>query len=374
MRGFQKGIRIATIAGIPIYLHVSWFVVFGLVAWSLSQGYFPARYPDLPAASYWAQGLIASLLLFASVLAHELGHSFVARRHDIGIASITLFIFGGLAALEDDPRTPAAEFQIAVAGPVTSLAVAGLFAGVAAVVPPASSIAAVTGYLAFLNVVLAVFNLVPAFPLDGGRVLRAVLWRFWGRARGTRVAVTTGTGFAYFLIGWGILGLLTGAGLGGVWAILIGWFVKEASAAAGRQSELEEVFTGVSVRDLMIPDPVTVPADATIEEATRTHFLRHGHGGYPVVRDGEIVGVISMSEVSSVPRERRADVTAGEVMTPVSTESALAAGDDVIAALRKMSELESGRLLVWEAGTVVGMITHTDILRRWRTAATLGAG
>lgn len=374
MRGFQKGIRIASIAGIPIYLHVSWFVIFGVIAWSLSQGYFPARYPDLPAASYWAQGLIASLLLFASVLAHELGHSFVARRHDIGIASITLFIFGGLAALEDDPRSPTAEFQIAVAGPVTSLAVAGVFAGVAAVVPPASSMAAVTGYLAYLNVVLAVFNLVPAFPLDGGRVLRAVLWRFWGRARGTRIAVTAGTGFAYLLIAWGILGLLTGAGLSGVWAIFIGWFVKEASAAAGRQTELEEVFAGVSVRDLMISDPVTISADATLEEAARTHFLRHGHGGYPVVRDGEIVGVLSMSEVSSVPRDRRAELTVGEAMTPVSSETALATEDDVLAALRRMAETESGRLLVREGDAVVGMITHSDVLRRWRTTRALGAG
>jgi Zn-dependent protease/predicted transcriptional regulator len=372
MTGFQKGIRIATIAEIPIYLHVSWFVIFGLVAWSLSHGYFPARYPDLPVATYWAKGLVASLLLFASVLAHELGHSLVARRHDIDIASITLFIFGGLASLEEDPRSPGAEFQVAIAGPLTSLVVAGLFAGVAAVVPPASPGAAVAGYVAFLNVVLAAFNLVPALPLDGGRVLRAVLWKVWGRARGTRVAAGAGTGFAYLLIAYGIFGLFVGAGLGGVWAILIGWFVKEASTAAGRQGQLQEVFADVRVGDVMVPDCRTVPAEATIDRVIREHFMRYGYGGFPVVREGELIGLLSLVDVSKIPRESRTEVTAESAMTPLEEETVVEADADILAALRKMSELDSGRLLVRDAGRCVGMVTHSDIVKRWQVARALG--
>jgi Zn-dependent protease len=372
--GFQKGVRIATIAGIPIYLHVSWFVIFGLVAWSLSQGYFPARYPELPVATYWAKGLTASLLLFASVLAHELGHSFVARRHGIGIVSITLFIFGGLASLDEDPRSPGAEFWVAIAGPLASLLVAGGFAVLAGATPAGSAVAAVAGYLAFLNVVLAVFNMVPAFPLDGGRVLRAALWKVWGRARGTRIAAAGGTAFAYLLIGYGIYGLLTGAGLGGLWAILIGWFVKEASTAAGRQTQLEEIFADVRVGDVMVADCRTIPADATLDRVVREHFTRHGHGGYPVVRDGEMIGVLSLADVTKVPRERRAEVTAESAMTPVTDETVVDIEGDILTALRQMAASESGRLLVRDDGRCVGMVTHSDVLRRWQMARALGEG
>lgn len=374
MTGLQKGIRVATIAGIPVYLHVSWFVIFGLVAWSLSQGYFPARYPDLPLATYWAKGLAASLLLFASVLAHELGHALAARRYQIGIASITLFIFGGLASLEEDPRTPGAEFWVAIAGPATSVLVAGGCAAVAAVLPPASPVAAVMAYVAFLNVVLVVFNLVPAFPLDGGRILRAALWKIWGRARGTRTAAAAGTGFAYLLIAYGIFGLLAGAGLGGVWAILIGWFVKEASTAAGRQTQLEEIFADVRVGDVMVPDCRTVPADATLDRIVREHFMRYGHGGFPVVRDGEMIGLLSLGDVSGVPAERRSEVTAEAAMSPLGEETVVDVDGDILTALRHMAALGSGRLLVREAGRCVGMVTETDILQRWQTARALGHG
>jgi Zn-dependent protease len=371
---FQKGLRIATIAGIPIYLHVSWFVIFALVTWSLAQGYFPVRSPDLPVQTYWAQGLVASLLLFASVLAHELGHAFVARRHEIGIGSITLFIFGGLPSLDEDPRTPGSEFWIAVAGPITSLAVAAVFAALAALAPEASGTAAVAGFLAYLNVVLAVFNMVPAFPLDGGRVLRAALWKVWGWARGTRVAVAGGTAFVYLLIGYGIVIFLTGGGLGGVWAVLIGWFVKEASAAAGRQTELEEIFADVRVGDVILADLVTVPAEAILDRAVREYFERHGHGRFPVERNGEVVGLLSLSDVSEVPPERRTETTVENTMTPLAEETSVDADQDILTALRRMGETGGGRLLVREGGRAVGMATRSDVLWRWRVARSLGGG
>lgn len=371
MTGFQKGVRVATIAGIPVYLHVSWFVVFALVAWSLSQGYFPARYPELPVATYWAKGLSASLLLFASVLAHELGHSLVARRYGIGIVSITLFIFGGLANLDEDPQSPGAEFWVAVAGPAVSFALAGLFAGAAAAGIGGSAVVAVTGYLGFINLVLGLFNLIPAFPLDGGRVLRAALWRWKGRTWGTRAATTAGTAFAYFFIAYGILLLLSGGGLGGLWAIFIGWFIKEATAATSRQTSLEEIFADIRVGDVMVADCVTIPGTTTLEEAARTFFMSRGHGGFPVEKGGEIRGVISLADLRRVPREAWAGTTVSEVMSPAGPAIMVDADRDITTALRQMAGAGTGRLLVREGGRCVGMVTHGDILQRWQIGEAL---
>jgi Zn-dependent protease len=212
----MSGIRIARVFGIPIYIHFTWFIIFGLIVWSLSEGYFPSRYPDLPASSYWAKGLVAALLLFASVLFHELGHSVVAMRNGIGIVSITLFIFGGLARLKSDPKGAWVEFKVAIAGPIASFILGGLFYGAAQLEFGGSSVTAVTSYLGLLNIVLGAFNLIPAFPLDGGRILRAAIWNFTGKTRATRIASGIGTSFAYLFILYGVFGLATGAGIGGV--------------------------------------------------------------------------------------------------------------------------------------------------------------
>ena len=193
-------IQIARVIGIPIYLHFSWLIIFGLIVWTLSTGYFPAQYPDLPASSNWAKGLVASLLFFVSILLHELGHAVVALRHGLRTRSITLFIFGGVAQLEKDPKDGRAEFWMAAAGPLVSLALAGLFYACATLPFVGPSAAAVAKYLALINLILALFNLVPAFPMDGGRLLRGALWGPMGKARATRIASGAGTFFAFFLI------------------------------------------------------------------------------------------------------------------------------------------------------------------------------
>ena len=244
-------VQIARVRGIPIYLHFSWVIVFGLIVWTLSTGYFPAQDPDLPASSYWAKGIVASVLFFVSILLHELGHAVVGARHGLRTQSITLFIFGGIAQLEKDPKDGRAEFWMAAAGPLVSLTLAGVFY-VCAILPLAGpSTAAVAKYLAMINLLLALFNLVPAFPMDGGRLLRGALWGPLGKARATQIASGAGTFFAFFLILTGVFTLLRGDPLAGVWYILIGWFIKEASAASYQQVRLDEALRGLTVRDAM---------------------------------------------------------------------------------------------------------------------------
>jgi Zn-dependent protease len=357
------GLRVARVLGIPVYVHSSWLVVFSLIAWTLSTGYFPERYPGLTAASYWARGLAASALFFLSILLHELGHSVVALRHGLHIESITLFIFGGVARLAGEVRDGRVEFKMAAAGPAVSLALAGLFyaASLAPVAGPAAR--AVSRYLAGMNVVVAIFNLVPAFPLDGGRLLRGLLWPRVGRLKATRTASTAGTLFAYFLIFVGALALMRGAPVAGVWNILIGWFLKEAAADAYRQVRVDEALSGVSVADAMIRDVATLPADLSVAEAARDHFLRTGYPAYPVVRGDEVVGLLQLRDVIQMPAEERDGTSVQGAMLPLTDDLVAAPGDPVLEALARMGGSPRGRLLVMDHGRLVGMLSTRSILR-----------
>lgn len=356
--------------GIPVYLHFSWFLVVALFSWSLAQGYFPTRYPDLPAAAYWSRGLSATLLLFASVLAHEFGHALVARRLGVGVESITLFIFGGVASLSDEPLSGGDEVKIAAAGPAVSLAAALLFH--AASLGTGGSPAAVARLLAHLNLVLVVFNLVPAFPLDGGRILRGLLWRRRGRMQATRIAVRFGTGFAYLLFAYGALGLLAGQVGAGLWSIFIGWFLRSASRAAYQQVSLEHALAGIPVRDVVSEDGAAVPAEATVQEAVTGHFVRHGRDGFPVTRDGKVVGLIGLEDLREVPRGEWSRATVEEVMRPVDAETTIRGDSDLVEALRRLATARGNRLLVRSGdGAILGLVTQGELLRRWQMSREL---
>jgi Zn-dependent protease len=290
-------IQLFRVLGIPVFVHFSWFIVFGLIAWTLATGYFPERYPNLPVTSYWAKGLLASLFFFVSILLHELGHSLVALRSGIAIRSITLFIFGGVARLEKDPPDGRTELRMAAAGPAVSVALAGLFMGASLLARPGGTPWAVARYLAVINLVVAAFNLVPAFPLDGGRLLRGLLWRSMGKARATRVAARAGTLFAYFLMASGVVSMLRGAGISGMWYVLIGWFLKDASTGAYQSARVDEALRGVTVGDAMVTDVATLPAEISVAEAAHDYFLRTGYGAYPVVRGSVPVGLLTMGSV-----------------------------------------------------------------------------
>jgi Zn-dependent protease/CBS domain-containing protein len=357
-------IQIARVIGIPIYLHFSWLIIFGLIVWTLSTGYFPAQYPDLPASSYWAKGLVASLLFFVSIVFHELGHAVVALRHGLRTRSITLFIFGGVAQLEKDPKDGRSEFWMAAAGPLVSLALAGLFYTCATLPFMGPWAAAVAKYLALINLILALFNLVPAFPMDGGRLLRGALWGPLGKARATRIASGAGTFFAFFLIFAGVFSLLRGDSLGGLWYILIGWFIKDASAASYQQVRLDEALRGVTVRDAMVEAVATVPSTGSVAEAAREYFMRTGYGSYPVTRGEAVVGLLCLKDVLRLSAEEREATSVQGAMRPLTDAIVTDPDAPLPVAIARMAQAGTGRLLVMHGERLVGLLTTNGVVRR----------
>jgi Zn-dependent protease/CBS domain-containing protein len=364
LAGSHAAVRVARLFGIPIFVHASWLVIFVLVAWTLATGYFPQRHPNLPAASYWLRGLVTSLLFFASILLHELGHSLVALRHGIPIRSITLFIFGGVARLARDPPDGRTELKIAAAGPVVSLLLGALFYGTASLGALGDAGRSVARYLAFINFAVAIFNLVPAFPLDGGRLLRGLLWRAAGKGRATRTAARAGTVFAYFLIACGALMLVRGDGLAGLWYVLIGWFLREASTGARRDARLDEALAGVTVADAMVREFATLPAGLSLATAAREHFLRTGYGGYPVVRSDSVVGLLCLRDVLRRSPEERETTSVQAAMTPLTAAIVAAPGDPLLKAAGQLAEAGTGRLLVMQEGRLTGLLTLQSVLRQ----------
>jgi Zn-dependent protease len=363
--GHQAAVRVARVFGIPVFVHASWLVVFGLVAWTLATGYFPSQQPNLSSSAYWARGLVSALLFFASILLHELGHSMVALRHGIPIRSITLFIFGGVARLGRDPGDGRTELKIAAAGPLVSLLLAAAFYGISRTDVLGDHGRGVAGYLAFINLLVALFNLVPAFPLDGGRLLRGVLWRAAGKGRATRTAARTGTVFSYVLIAAGAWAVYKGA-VAGMWWVLIGWFLREASVGAYRDVRLDEALADVTVADAMLREFATLPAGLSLAEAARDHFLRTGYGGYPVLRANDVVGLLCLKDVLKRSPEDRETTSVQAAMLPLTAAIVASPADPLIKAASQMAEAGTGRLLVMDHGRLTGLLTLQSVLRQVR--------
>ncbi len=360
------GIRLLRIAGIPITVDYSWFIVALLVVWSLSAGYFPGRYPGESAEAYWLAGAVTTLLFFCSILAHELSHSLVAVRSGIRIPGITLFIFGGVSRLSEDPKNPTTEFKIAIVGPLSSFILALTFRLIAYWLagnqPPL--VVAIFEYLAFINLALGLFNLVPGFPLDGGRVLRAFWWWKTGSIhRATKVASDWGRGFAMSLMLLGALQIFTGNLLGGMWFIFIGMFLRGAATAGYEDLVLRRSLEGVQVQEVMIRDVVTVPPDLPLDRLVEEYFLKKGYRGFPVVKDGRTVGLVSIADLSPVLERYRPQRTVREVMVPLTEACLIPPEASLNEALRKMSLGGLGRLMVVRDERLAGMITKTGLLR-----------
>ena len=355
-------LKIATIMGIPIRVHFSWLIIFGLITWSLSTFYFPKAAPELPAVSYWISGTIAALLLFVSVAFHELSHSFVALKYKLSIVNITLFIFGGVAQMKGEPPSPKAEFRIAIAGPLSSFFLSMIF-GIAYNVTTTQVTKALFSYLAQLNLILGVFNLIPGFPMDGGRVVRAFIWSktndfFYA----TRRAANYGLKIAMFFIIFGIISIFTGFP-GGLWLMLIGWFLYTAAQASYQQASLQETLSGIKVRNIMVRDIITMSSSLTVDTAVNDYFLKYGYGGFPVVDDGQFLGFVTLKEIKDVPRERWKDVKISEIFVPHDKKWEVAEEDDIMKALELMIMEDKGRLVVTDKGSVIGLITRNGIAR-----------
>lgn len=366
-------VRLGTIWGIPIGLHLSWVVVFGLVAWSLAGGYFPAEYPGWARGAYWVVGAVTALLFFASVLVHELGHSWVALRHGIPIRSITLFIFGGVAQIGREPETPGVELRIAIAGPLTSFGLALAFAAAGFLAQPVPFLAAPAVYLARINGLLALFNLIPGFPLDGGRVFRAMVWGWTGSFdRASQLATTTGQLVAFGFIGYGIVSALGGNALGGVWMILIGWFLQNAAAATHAQASLRGLLRGVTVDHAMTREYAQVGPDVPLDRLVHEEVLAAGRRCFVVTDGGRLRGLLTLHEVKAVPRERWEAVRAGEVMTPAERLATADPGEDLLAALGRMDDAGVAQLPVVSHGALVGLISREQVLHYVRVRSELG--
>jgi Zn-dependent protease len=350
--------------GIPVYLHFSWAIVFGLMAWTLATGYFPALDPGRPSHAYWLEGLLASLLLFACVLLHELAHAVVARRAGLEIRSITLFLFGGVAEMERDPQDGRTELRIAIAGPLVSLALAGLFALATAAPGLPVILRSVARYLAWINALVAIFNLVPAFPLDGGRILRGLFWKSMGRSRATRAAAAAGSVFAIFLILSGVIALLRGAPLAGFWYVALGWFLQEASGGAYQEARLHEMFGPLHVRDVMVTQVETLPGDISLAEAASRYFLHTGYGSYPVETNGRVVGLLCLRDLLRTPPAERDEVSVQGAMRKLGPTLVVGPDEPLLNALARIAQGDAGRLLVVEGEQLVGLLPMSAISRQ----------
>ncbi|MFN8525521.1 MAG: site-2 protease family protein [Chloroflexota bacterium] len=369
----ESSFTLGRILGVRIGLHYTWLLAWALISWSLARGYFPVNYPGWAASSYWITGIASALLLFVSVLAHELCHAAVALARGLTVESITLFIFGGVANIRDESRNARDEFLIAVVGPFASFAVAGLAWLIDLAVPDTGSpLDALLNYLTLVNAVLGLFNLLPGFPLDGGRVLRAAVWGWTqSMARSTRIASYVGQTVALLFIAYGFSEVLDGNVFGGLWIGLIGWFLNSAAGATRRESELREITSGVTVSEIMQRNPPTISPAVTVRELVEDHLLKHGTRAFPVIRNGDIAGIVSLTDVKRLPRERWDQDTVGAIMTRTGLRI-VSPDRDVHAALRALVEHNVNQLLVIEDGFLVGMLSRGDVMRYLQMREQLG--
>jgi len=362
----ESSFTVARIRGIPIGVHYTWAIAVVMITWSLAAGYFPQEYPGWLPRDYWFVGAAAALLLFISVLFHELCHSFVAQARGLAVKSITLFIFGGVSNIAQESEDPRDEFLIAVVGPLSSLALAGLFwLGVLAIPNDTSPLGALLFYLTTVNLMLAIFNILPGFPLDGGRVLRAILWGSTGSmVRGTTVATVVGQVVAFLFIGYGIWQIFIERDfLSGVWIGFIGWFLNSAAEATRRQVQVQEGFRGITVESVMTPDPPVVSPALPVRALVDEYVLRRGLRALPVAQDGRIVGLVSLSDVKHLPESEWSGNSVGAIMTrpPLRTIGPEA---PVARALERLVEDDVNQLLVVDKdGTLLGMLTRRDVMR-----------
>lgn len=369
----NESIRLGTIAGVRVGINWSVLVIFFLIAFGLSAGRFPTLFPGLSTQSYVLAGLVAAVVFFVSLLAHEVAHAVVARRNGIEVEGITLWLFGGVARLGGEAPDPGADFRIAGVGPLVSIVLAAAFLGLAI----AGNAADLPGiavdvlvWLGIINGILAVFNLVPAAPLDGGRILRAALWRWRGdKLRAAITAARAGRAFGFLLVGLGIAQFVLGAGLGGLWLVLIGWFLVNAAGAEEQHARVRGALGGVTVAEVMTPDPTVAPGDLTVQEFLDDYLLRYRHSAYPLVAgDGGLAGLVTLNRVRDVPAGARGHTRVSDIACDPEGVPQASPDDSLADLLSRMAGCTDGRALVLRDGRVVGIVSPTDVARRLELA------
>lgn len=371
----ESSVKLGKIAGIEIGIHYTWLIVFGLITWSLAVGFFPQNFPGMDMLTYWLLGAISAILLFVSVLVHELSHSLVAISRGMPVESITLFIFGGVSNIKEEAHSPTDEFWMAFVGPLSSLVMGGICFAVLIFAPPLPLEAmAVLAYLAIINVMLGVFNLIPGFPLDGGRVFRSILWWMTGNLRkATRIAAATGQVIAYLFIFGGLFLAFTGDFLSGIWIIFIGWFLNNAAESSYRQTAMEENLKGVKVAEVMINEPCTVSPDTKLDELVHGYMLKRNVRALPVVEGNELVGLVTLSDVKAIPSDRWHEVPVSQVMSQRSKLVTLNPQDDMGKAVHALAEEDLNQVPVIEEGKLVGLVNRSNVIRFLQVREELGA-
>lgn len=358
----RHGIPIGRIFGISIDLDWSWFFIVGLLTWMLAASYFPAEYPGWTAGEYWLIGYFTAVLLFVSVLIHELAHSVTAQRYGISVPRITLFLFGGVSQIATEPTSPGEEFWIAIVGPLTSFALAAISWELEPLTGSVPALA-LARYLALINVVLAIFNLIPGFPLDGGRVLRAAVWRASGNYhKATVTAGVAGRFFGFAMLFLGIWQALTGDIGGGIWLAIIGWFLESAAGGQLHQETLRVSLGSHRVLDAMQRNFVQVPAETPLADLVDRGLAPMGTRAAIVTIAGAAAGLVTVSAIRNVPREHWPATTAGQIMVPFQRLATTQPDAVLWSALEKMGRDGVNQMPVVDSGGVVGVLSREDIL------------
>ncbi|MDY6826014.1 MAG: site-2 protease family protein [Bacillota bacterium] len=370
----NNSFRLIYLKGIPVEIHISWLLIFFLFSITLALSYFPSVVEGLESPVYWLAAVLTTLVVFVSVLTHEVGHSLVALREGIPIKKIVLFVFGGVAQMESEPKSPAAEFKVTAAGPLTSLVIALIAGALYYLLLPSGKIIGETVYfIARLNLIMAVFNLIPAFPLDGGRLFRSIVWYFGKNIlSATRIAVGLGSVISFVAMAFGFMLIFFQGDLWGLWLIFIGWMIYQAGQSSYSQLIFKETFAGMKVSQLMSTELQTVSPDDSLEQLAEC-FLTYKYGAFPVVYGSSTHGLVSLQNMKEVPREKWAETRVSRILTPLKEALVFHPDTDAADAMMKMASLNAGRALVMDDGELVGLLSRTDMMRFMQMHMVLGS-
>jgi Zn-dependent protease/CBS domain-containing protein len=365
---FGKRIRLFKLLGFEVKIDLSWIIIAVLIAWSLSTGLFPFQFKDLSTEAYWIMGIIGAIGLFVSIILHEFSHSLMARKYGMPMRGITLFIFGGMAEMTDEPTSPKAEFMMAVVGPLSSIAIGigfYLLLVLGKQIGWPKPVSGVLGYLAFINGLLAAFNTIPAFPLDGGRILRSILWGWKKNIRwATKLSSRIGTGFGILLIVFGFFNVLRGNFIGGMWWFLIGMFIQGAAKMSYQQLVTRKALEGEKVSRFMKENPVTVSPSLTVDKLVEDYIYEHHFKMFPVVGDNDqLAGCVTTKDVKEVPKEQWGNKTVRDIARKCTEENTIKGEEDAMKALSRMNQTGSSRLMVVDDGHLAGIIALKDMMK-----------
>ncbi|HAE43592.1 MAG TPA: hypothetical protein DCG34_11860 [Clostridiales bacterium] len=357
---------IGKIKGIEIEINLSWLIIFGLITFMMATNFFPQNYPDISPIIGWVLGSIMAILMLLSILLHELSHSIVSINQGIEVKKITLFIFGGIAQLDKEPDNPIQELKIALAGPAMSLLLFLIFTFIynfLGYLGVESYLIAPLIYVSSVNLIIVLFNMVPAFPLDGGRVLRALIWHFQGSLqKATKVTSSMGNIFGYLLIFLGLYIVFNGNVLNGIWFVFIGWFIKQLSESSYQNTIMTDLFTKIKVSTFMSKNVISVGAHLSIEALVENYFYKYKYTSFPVIETDRVIGIVTVENIKTLNRDEWDRTIVRNIITPINNDLIVYPEDNVSSAIKKIFQNGIGRVLVMDGETLTGIVSRTDIL------------